>query len=106
MSYCDKLDLENYIFARAYELGADVHARYGGFSSACNDELLQALLWVYNRHFRQENWQQFGPGSDGLELYRAYHAQCAHRPGLTPLYSLKDFNFELIMWRNYENSQI
>lgn len=97
MTVCDKIDLENRIFARACALGEAVHGVYGGLVSSADDGELQTLLYVYNVNFRGENFKEFCTPQEALEQWQAYKEQRTHLPGLTCIYSPKELNFELVL---------
>lgn len=97
MSLSARIDLENKIFERAAYVHTQVHAKYGGLFSPSEDLELQTLIYVYNVHFRGENFRQFCSPYEALEQRRAYLAQRARSPGLTRIYSARELNFELIL---------
>ena len=97
MTTCDKIDLENRIFARACALGKAVYGVYGGLVSTADDGELQTLLYVYNVNFREENFREFCTPQEALELWQAYREQRTYSPGLTCIYSPKELNFELVL---------
>ena len=93
MSLSHKIDLENKIFARAQALGAEVYAKYGRLTSPSEDLQLQTMLYVYNKHFGEENYKQYCNGAEGFCACRMY----PRTAGSARVYSLKDFNFELAL---------
>ena len=97
MSLSSKIDLENKIFERAAYVKSSVHAKYGGLVSSSADLELQTLLYVYNVHFRTENFNNFCTAQDALEQRQNFLVQRAHSPGLTRVYSAKELNFELVL---------
>ena len=97
MSLSSKIELENKIFARTAQLKTAVHARYGGLVSPSQDLELQTLLYVYNSHFRAENFNNFCSGPEALEQRQNFLAQRVHAAGLTCIYNPKELNFELVL---------
>ena len=97
MSLSSKIDLENLIFARAALLNTVVYAKYGALISPAEDLELQTLLYVYNAHFRAENFKNYCTAQEALAQRQAYLAQRTRPPGLTRIYNAKQLNFELIL---------
>ncbi|MBQ3666943.1 MAG: hypothetical protein II913_02660 [Elusimicrobiaceae bacterium] len=93
MNFSRKIELENNIFAQAAKLHAQVHTRGGRFFSSSKDRYLQALLDVYNAFFYKENRDNFCVEEEYLEGLYYVNRQAVR----TPLFSAKDYKFELIV---------
>lgn len=93
MSCCQKIELENAIFARAARVDASVYARSGRLFSPCKERCLQTLLWVYNAFFYEENWKNFCTQEESLEGLTYFTSH----PARTPILSAKEYNWELIL---------
>ena len=93
MNFSQKIELENNIFAQAAKLHAQVYARGGRLFSSSKDRYLQALLGVYNAFFYKENRGNFCVEEEYLEGLHQVTKQTVR----TPVFSTKDYKFELIM---------
>lgn len=93
----EKIDLENAIFARAYETGTSVYGVMGALVSNSADRKLEALLYVYNAFFRAENQRQFCEVREVLATCRMYRMQSRYAAGLGKNYREKELNFELVL---------
>jgi len=73
MTYSQKIDLENGIFARAGRMGACVEARAGELLCADPDVCLQVMISVYNAFFAKENRALCGDeGEEWACFWRAF----------------------------------
>lgn len=97
MSFRQKIELENSIFARAEQVQAPVYSRLGKLISPSRDQLLQALLRVYNAFFYQTNWENFCSTESVLNEWERCCALVSHAPVL----SKKEYKFELILGGKY-----
>lgn len=93
MSYPQKITLENTIFARAELLRVAVCGKAGRLISSSTDAYLQALLYVYNAFFYEENWNDYCTQENDLEGFYNFRQMSVR----TPVFLGKEYKFELIM---------
>lgn len=104
MSDSVRIDLENKIFVRAQALGTQIEALGGGWFAASSDVQLNALLGVYNAHFRAENLRRFCTPQEELEPWKNYVLARVYPPGAMLGEAGRVWKFEWLM--HYEKNKI
>jgi len=95
MDFPQRIELENVIFAYADKLHVQIHALNGRLVTSARDCCLTTLLGVYNAFFYRENLKNFCAQESVLEGNAGFEISVVR----TPLLSIKDYKFELIMGR-------
>mgnify|MGYP006916238210 CR=1 FL=1 len=91
-----KIDLENFIFARAHKIGAQIYARLGRLYTAHPDACLCRLVDVYNAFFGEINCQAYCTGENVLEGYHTFWKQREHIAGKCIVWDTRNYKFEML----------